>query len=410
MRTICKKASKLLLMGLLITLLLVSAVVADEQVSLIFNGQEYQADVYVEKGVSYVSVESLVKIPGLEVEQEGYVPLRKFFEDRKGNVNWNNKEKHVIVSWRQTNDEWSADKLMIESSRVLEEINTYKMKGNVAIKMNISAPDALEIPEIPEITTTMEGEFQQEPLSMYIKQTMDLPVSDTLLSEEESDLFQQGSMVTEMVWTDNAIYQKMPLSDQWIVQDLSNMDMMGQLTEMLQATPQQSLETMRKFGIVYVFGEDVVIDGKEYYTVKNYVDSATFKKVMEEFNIAGLLSDTQGLTEQTEQNDEVVPESAKEMQQIFDQLLASMEVNYYVDSLISKETLLTEGMLFDMNLKYAMDETVNPEGPINIEMKMTGEFELNEFGTEVQLPDVSNAITQEEYLEQIINEMEVPEE
>jgi len=407
MRTNFKKVGMPLLMGLLITLLLVSAVVADEQVSLIFNGQEYQADVYLEEGISYVSVESLTKIPGLEVEQEGYVPLRKFFENKEGNVDWNNTEKHVIVSWRQKKDEWSADKLMIESTRVLQELNTYKMKGNATMEMIISGPDAGEMPEMPEMTTTMEGEFQQDPLAMYIKQTVELPVPNTELSEEESALFQQGPIVTEMVWTDNAIYQKMPLSDQWIVQDLSNMDMMGKLTEMLQTTPQQSLEMMREFGIVYVFGEDVVIDGKEYYTVKNYVDSATFKKVFEDFNISGLLADTQGLTEE---NEEAMPESTKGMQQIIEQLLATMQLDYYVDSYINKETLLTEGMLFDMKMKYGLDETMNPEGPVNFEMKMTGEFELNEFGSEIQLPDVSDSITQEEYLEQMMNEMEVPEE
>lgn len=37
--------------------------------------------------------------------------------------------------------------------------------------------------------------------------------------------------------------------------------MMGKLTNMLQTTPQQSLDMMREFGIVYVYGDDVVIDG-----------------------------------------------------------------------------------------------------------------------------------------------------
>lgn len=407
MRTICKKASKLLLMGLLITLLLVSAAVADEQVSLIFNGQEYQADVYLEDGVSYVSVESLTKIPGLEVEQKDYVPLRKFFENRGGDIGWDNTNKQVIVSWREKKDEWSADELVIESSKVLKELNTYKMKGTASMKMVISGPDADEIPEMPEMNTTMEGVFQQEPLAMYIKQTVELPVQDTELSAEELALFQQGPIVTEMVWTDNAIYQKMPFSDQWIVQDLSGMDIMGKLTEMLQTTPQQSLEMMREFGIVNVFGEDVVIDGKEYYTVKNYVDSATFKKVMKEYNMAGLFADTQKLAEE---NDEEMPKSTNEMQQMIEQLLATMEIDYYVDSYINKETLLTEGMLFDMAMKYGLDETMIPEGPVNFEIKMIGEFELNEFGAEIQLPDVSNAITQEEYLEQMMNEMEIPEE
>ncbi|MGI6685912.1 MAG: hypothetical protein ACOX47_10695 [Bacillota bacterium] len=411
MKTKCWKVSKLLLMGLMIVLLLAETVLADELVSLKFNGQEFQADIYVDEGVSFIPAASLVKIPGIAVREEGYVPLRKFFESNEGIVDWDHIQKQVIVSWREKNDEWSADELVLESSKVMQELNTYKMKGNAAMEMSISG-SGQENPAIPEMNTYMEGVFQQQPLAMYIKQTVELPASvtsvkDTELSEEEAALFQQGEMVTEMVWTDQAIYQKTPLLDQWIVQDLGDLDMMGNLTNLLQTSPQQSLEMMRKFGIVYVFGEDVVLDGQEYYTVKNYVDSKTFKKILEEYmgsiNMAGLMAGSQALPEQDEEG---MAASVNEMQRVLEQLLATMELNYYIDSLINKETLLTEGMLYDMKMKYAMDETVNPEGPVNIEMKMNGDFQLYDFGTDIKLPDVSNSITQKEYLENLMNKME----
>lgn len=412
MKINCRKVSRVLLMGLLALILLVQAAAADTQISLVFNGQEYRADVYVEKGISYVSVASLEKIPSIEVVQEGYVPLRQFFESRDGDVKWDHTRKQINVSWQEKRGEWSADELVVESSKILQDLNTYRMKGTAGIQVDISGADA-DVPEMPEMSTSMDGVFQQKPLAMYIKQTVGLPIENLELTEEEAALLQQGEMVTEMVWTDNAIYQKMPLMDQWIVQDLSGTDMMGQLTNMLQTTPQQSLDMMRDFGIIYVFGEDVVIDGQEYYTVKNYVDSTTFKKVIEEYmndlNMAELIMDNQVLPEQGQDGEGMTP-SMNEIQQVFEKLLATMEMNYYIDSFINKETLLTESMKYDMDMKYSLDETISPQGPVTIQMKMVGEYDLYDFGTKIQLPDVSNSITQEEYMEQMLNEVETPQD
>jgi len=258
------------------------------------------------------------------------------------------------------------------------------------------------------MTMYLEGAFQQEPLAMHMKQTINLPLEEMELTEEEKASLGLDGISTEMVWTDNSIYQKMPLTDQWIVQDLSGMDIMESLTNMLQITPQQSLEMMGKFGIIYVFGDDVTIDGQEYYTVKNYLDTATYKKIMEEFmgefNLDSLLAGTQVLPEQDEEA------TVAEMQKMLEQIMASMELNCYSESLINKETLLTEGGVINLDLKMTLDETISPEGPISFEMQMTGDFQMYDFGEEIQLPDVSGALTQEEFLEQMMKAMEIPVE
>lgn len=412
-----KKIVTVLLIGLLMAVMLVpAAAAADKQVSLVFNGQEYQADLFVENGVSYISAASLAKIPGLafeEVEEE-YVPLRSFFESREGSVGWDNRDQKVIVSWREKNGDWFANDLVVESSNLLHEKNTYKMKGNATIKMSIAGPDEDEIPEVPEITSIMEGIFQQEPLAVYIKQTMALPPE---LSGQDMDLTEElallgEEMSTEMLWTENKIYQKNPLvADQWIVQDLAGMDIMGNLTEMLQTSPQQALKMMSKFGVFNVFGDDIEIDGQEYYTISNYIDSATFKKILSEFltgfDLGGLLAGLEGTTGQGEA---ATADAMTEFEQVLEQLLATIEIDYYVNSFINKETLLTERMEFNMEMKYELDETISPEGAISFEMAMSGDFELYDFGEEVQMPDVSDAITQQELMEQMMNLMETPEE
>lgn len=406
MRIDGKKMSMVFLTFLMVIFLLVPAA-ASTQVNLVFNGYDYQADVYVENGVSYISGASLQKIPGLQVEQDGYIPLRSFFESREAKVDWDNSQKEINVSWCEMNGDWSADELMIASTKVLQEINSYKLRGNTSIEMAIMGQDTTETQNIPKINTLMEGVFQQEPMAMYCKQTAKLPLEDMEITEEEAQLFDQGEMTTEMVWKDNAIYQKMsPFSDQWIMMDLAEMDLMDNLTNMLQTSPQQSLEMMREFGVIYLFGEDVEINGQDYYTVKNYVDSLTFKKIFEEY--MGALNLNSLITEPGTGEEESA-ENTMSIEQIMEELLATMELDYYIDSFINKDTLRTEKMLFNMDLKYQLDETVNPEGPIAFDMKIAGEFDYYDFGTEVELPDVSDAITQEELIEQM-NTMEVPEE
>ncbi|NMA15581.1 MAG: hypothetical protein GX930_10175 [Clostridia bacterium] len=406
MRIDGKKMSMVFLTFLMVIFLLVPAA-ASTQVNLVFNGYDYQADVYVENGVSYISGASLQKIPGLQVEQDGYIPLRSFFESREAKVDWDNSQKEINVSWCEMNGDWSADELMIASTKVLQEINSYKLRGNTSIEMAIMGQDTTETQNIPKINTLMEGVFQQEPMAMYCKQTAKLPLEDMEITEEEAQLFDQGEMTTEMVWKDNAIYQKMsPFSDQWIMMDLAEMDLMDNLTNMLQTSPQQSLEMMREFGVIYLFGEDVEINGQDYYTVKNYVDSLTFKKIFEEY--MGALNLNSLITEPGTGEEESA-ENTMSIEQIMEELLATMELDYYIDSFINKDTLRTEKMRFNMELKYQLDETVNPEGPIAFDMKIAGEFDYYDFGTEVELPDVSDAITQEELIEQM-NTMEVPEE
>ncbi len=411
-----KQAGKLFLIGLLAIFLLAPTAVANDQgVGFVFNGEELKVDIYVENGVSYISAVSLNELLDIEVDGEGYVALRNFFEAKGADVDWNAASKQVIVSWIEDGKiigeeveekEITADELMIKTTELLQEHNTYKMDGSATMKMAFAGPGMEGIPEMLEMVTFMEAVYQQNPLAMYIKQTVEMPLDGLELSEEELALIDTG-MSSEMVWVDNAIYQKTPMTDQWIVQDLSELGMMENLTNMLNITPQQSMEMMKEFGVTNEFGEDVVIEGQEYYTIKNHMDNDNFAKIIDEmlneFDFMGLFAANIPELDLTE---EEMAEAMAEMQKILDYVMANIELDVYTDTLINKETLLTEYMYIDLAIKLELDETVIPEGPISLEMEMEGEFKLYDFGVEIQLPDVSNAITQQEYFEQLIEMME----
>lgn len=414
------------LVVLLIMLLAAPTAFAAEQVKFIFNGREYKADITLKDGVSYISAKDLARIPGLEVGDEPEVPIRQLFESQGGKVSWDNDNWQVIVSWREKAGDFTADELVIKSSELLKEANSYKMQGNLAFEFEVEGNEIIK--EILGMSglgmdMAMEGVFQNEPMAMYLKQTVKMPLEDLGLSPEELEAAGLGEdMVTEMVWHENKIYQKNPMMDQWIYQDLAGMEEIFDINNLMQITPQQSIDMMNKAGVINVFGEDVERDGKEYYTIKNYIDAESFKSLMEEvlgkMDFASFMAAFAG---QFGEEEDIAPQ----FEQVFDIMLNTMTIDYCVDTLIDKETLLSDFMTFDLEMKIdvkqvleAMAEMMEieedeeapiPEGLI-IKIKMKGDFELSDYGTELELPDLSNAISQEEYIQQLMEEMAETEE
>ena len=415
-----KRLVLLFIIGALVLLLAVPSALASNPVSLSLNGQVVQTNIQVENGVSFISAEALAMIAGVAVSQEGNVPIRQFFEARGGEVSWDAQQRQVVVSWggavvdvtdnqvEQTEQgvTRNADELMLRTTELLVEANTYRMQGTALINMNASA--AGEALEIPQMELSIAGVYQHQPSAMHMIQTMDISgLLEGLSPEEMAMLGLDSAMITEIVWLNDAIYQKMPGFDQWIVQDLSEMGIMEELNNLTQFTPQQSLEMMQELGIANILGQDAVIDGVEYYTVRNYIDNATFKDIMEEllegFGLeeifsAGIPLEGIGI--------ELSEEEQREMQMTINAVLENMEISFAVVTYINKETLMSERMVLDMDIKFSLPDGLLPEGPMNFDMTMKMDLVMYDFGTEIQLPDVSNAVTLVEFLEQMMNMMD----
>jgi hypothetical protein len=422
-----KKAIGFLIV-LLILLVAAPAAFAADPVELVFNGQKFNADITLKDGVSYIPAAALKRIPGLEVDEGTIVPVRALFESQGGTVSWDNANRQVIVSWREKSGDYTADELVVRSSELLKEINSYKMKSSNLVEFEFAGiQDLMAMPGMPRMEILIEGVFQYEPMAMYMKQTMKMPLAGLELSPEELEAAGLGDgMVTEMVWFDNAIYQKLPMSDQWVYQELTGLEETLGLNNLMQMTPQQSLELLAKAGVINVFGDDVVKeDGREYYTIKNYIDAESFKsltnQILGNIDLASLVA-----AAGAQPNSQGTADLTAQFGTILESVLNNMEVNYYIDTLINKETLLSDYMNFDMNMTINFkqlvetiaemsdaDEAVKaaiPEGPMNIQFKMQGDCELYDYGTALELPDLSNAISQEEYVKQLMAEMEVIEE
>ncbi|MGI6485265.1 MAG: hypothetical protein ACOX15_02785 [Tepidanaerobacteraceae bacterium] len=201
-------------------------------------------------------------------------------------------------------------------------------------------------------------------------------------------------------------------------------DIIG-LNNLMQMTPQQSMEMMYKAGVINVFGEDVVKEGREYYTIKNYIDADSFKGLMEgALENIDLASFVAAVGAQSDLQEAGMINS--QFEKIFEIVVNNMDIEYYIDTLIDKETLLPDYMNIDLNmtidfkqLAEAMAEITEideaeksaiPEGPMNLQLKMKGEYQLFDYGAELELPDLSNAISQEEFMQQLKADLEAIEE
>lgn len=167
------------IMAMLLTVMLLLAVatpVAASQLSLVFNGQPVVAELQLSQGVTTISTDSLAALPGVEVSEKGAVPLRQFFESRGASVTWDDATKTITVTMAHPGG-FTPDELVVKSTEVLKELNTYRLAGSGVMQIEFLG-DMAGMPAIPEMTITQEGVFRQQPLAMHFKQAMTMPVPE----------------------------------------------------------------------------------------------------------------------------------------------------------------------------------------------------------------------------------------
>lgn len=192
---------------------------------------------------------------------------------------------------------------------------------------------------------------------------------------------------------------------------------------LIQMTPQQSIEMMNEAGVINVFGDDAVIEGREYYTIKNYIDAESYRSLVEQvlgnINLGSFMA---AFAAQAGDGEDV----SAQLEQIFDIVLNNIVFDYYIDTFINKETLLSDYMKIDLNMVIDVKQLIEaiaevtemdeeekaaiPESPMVFQINMKGDYQMYDYGVELELPDLSDAISQEEYMQQIMEMMEEIEE
>lgn len=304
-----------------------------------------------------------------------------------------------------TKDGLSASEMLVHTIENINNYETYKQKGTMAMKMKMTAEGLPEeemkdeeLQGMLDQGLNMEIELEvhaQNPDKAYIKEIIkpiegDQALEEEFMEEQEIEIFMDGTMM----------YTKMFDSEKWIKQDLSSL--MNQLQKMspnsqepykmAQLSPEE-LELLKEFAR---FEEDVTIDDKDYYVISMFIDKDNYKDYYME-----IVEDTMdSVVELQMENPEIKndptfdPDMYKEM---MTQLVSQMEVELDYKYYINKETKNYEKMWIAQKMHMSMDEMIksiaemtDEEIPENLSIKMEsiteGEFNLYDFDQEVEFP------------------------
>jgi hypothetical protein len=423
-----KKSMFLVVLAALLLALTTAPAFAAAQAHLLVNGDRVPAPVFViEDGVTMVAAETYTGLAGADFSEAGdtytitendatlsltngkyeamldgqavalprapyrangtvYIPLRAVASAFGFEVDWNAETLAVILNRNETRDGMNPSDLLVKATAASQAYNTYSMSGAFDMFMKLMA-DGQILEETPiQMGLTLEGQIQENPMKLY--------VVETILANEAAQILE---MAIEMYMDEEKMYMKMPGED-WTALEQPFSAEFWQGQQSIQSDPLEYVEQMKEMGIILNFGNDRVVDGKNYYVVNASFD---VEKFMENF---------QGMFQQIVQSVPVDPATdatAEEAQQELQKLLANSRMDFSYTVCINKETLISDIVELDMKMELVMDipEVVESEAvenetgepvpqKINIFYDIKGKFNISGLGEPFVAPEINaSAVT-----------------
>jgi len=326
--------------------------------------------------------DKLISLPvePVKTEENIFIPLRAVSSAFGFEVGWDGEQRLVTLTRNETRDGMPVSDLLVKSTAACLEYNTYSMEGLFNIDMDITADDKA-VDEAPKnVTSKLSGQIQNDPFQVYMSQTI-TPVAENNIPE----------VVVETYMNQEKMYIKVPGQD-WIVQDMPFSPEFWKQQQDIQSDPLKAVAQMKEMGILLNYGNDVTVNGTDYYVVNATLDMDKFRQgYQNSFQQA-----TQGIPQDTASGDPA--DLQKQMQELFEN--ADMEYNYSV--LINKETLISDIIKFDARIEMTME---NPEPvktgeeqqdsepqEVHMNIKLNGDITVTGLGSPFNTPDLSGAI------------------
>ena len=391
-----------------------------EEIKLNLNGQPVTfADIYMENGVTMISLNSFAQVSGVNLTSSGsnalsltknnttliltlgkkdavlngktiqlpappvksgdetFVSLRSLADIFGYEVKWNKEKATVELAINETKDGMTLQDLLVKASQAAQNINTYALNGNYIMNITIINDDEQQM-SINGLTTTMTGQIQQKPLQAYLIQRVEFP---EFLGLEDSQL------VTETYMTEDKMYIKSQ-DGSWTVQEMPLPAEFWQQQQNLQSNPLEITTQMTELGGTLSFSDNTTIDGKDYYVVNATYDMDDLRSVYSQ------------VFQQVMSSMPYQTEDYEKIKQVIEKFLENAKMNYLYKSFINKETFLSEKGQLDMKLDFTIDlseiaqEELSSEIPQKLQMKidLQGQFNIIDAGKPFTAPDVKDAV------------------
>lgn len=393
------------------------------EIGINVNEKDLKTTIPLEKGISQIPLETVVEILGAELtwvndvtftieendqilkmtvgETTAYfndqkvemkiapykkdntimVPLRFIQEIFGGKVKWDETTKTAKVKYQEVRDNLTVEEMLAKSTEESKKFNTYAMTGKMDNSMEMlidgKAPSE-DMPSNMNSIINIEGYYQQKPIEIYMKQ--DIEMID--IPEEQKENI-PTNMTVESYITEEAMYMSLP-EEGWVEFPMVMDPEVFKQQMNNNSDPAQVGKLMEEFGIILNFGNDINIDGNDYYVINGSMDMDKFRQGQEKLMKDILPSINKMETDNAEETEKIQQDMMKVME--------NMEMDYKYSIFINKTTFLTDRIDLNANVKIQMDDIIDGETKnISIKTKMKGTTWIEDYGTEFSAPDVSNA-------------------
>lgn len=310
-----------------------------------------------------------------------YLPLRSVSEAFGYEVGWDNQQRLVTLKRSETRNGMTPEEMLVKANQATMDINTYSMEGGMDMNISVVA-DGKPVGEVPgNMKINMAGQYQNQPVQIYMKQNI-VPAGVP---------GQIPEMAVETYMTEEKMYMKVP-GQEWVVQDMPFAPEFWKQQRDIQSDPLKAAAQMKEMGMLLNFGNDVSIDGREYYVINSTLDMNKFR---------------QGFQKLMQQAIQSMPPSAGTgdpalVQQQLQKLLENSKVDYYYTVYVNKKTMITDVVKFNALMELTMNpselgspgDAENKTGipkEVKTKIAMKGEFKIDNLGSPFVAPDVSNA-------------------
>ncbi|OPY58873.1 MAG: hypothetical protein A4E55_00604 [Pelotomaculum sp. PtaU1.Bin035] len=414
-----------LIIVLAFTLLMISATFpafAAETIQLQVNGDAVPSPgLYLENDYSMISVDTFTRLAGAEVKwsandnfaitengvtlnlsvgtteallgdkpitlpvaptQTGdsvFIPLRAVGDAFGFKIDWDGEQWLINLTRDEQRDGMSVSDLLAKSTVASQVYNTYSMEGLFNIAMDTQA-DGKAVEQAPKnIISKLTGQIQNNPFQVYMKQTVAPGTADN-----------NSEMIVETYMDQAKMYIKAPGQD-WTVMNMPFSPEFWKQQQDIQSDPLKAAELMKEMGILLNFGNDVTVDGKDYYVVNAAIDMNKFKQGYQKL----IQQAMQAISQDTTAGN--AADLQKQMADLFNN--ATLDYNYSVS--INKKTLIGEIIKFDARLIMSMENPAPEQASgaakdstpkaMKMDLKIKGDMKITDLGSPFKAPDVSAA-------------------
>lgn len=295
------------------------------------------------------------------INQQIYVPLRITLESFGAEVIWSS-DAPLVIRYQDNRGEWTAENLMVESSRRMLEANTYRMDMDMNMDMDMLVKeDGKEVAQKMDAKYDVVAYNSNNPVQLYViqKMKMNLPGIDTSGIPE---------ITTESVINEQGMYMKLP-EQEWIKIDIEGLDMKALMQQSSTQDPVAAIKLMKDLGMSTVFANDAERDGKKYYVIRSSAGNNIFQSeaMQKIFNMPGI-------------------NQIPQLKEILDNI--DLTMNY--STWINQETLYSEYMELQGTMFIDL-KIPDSEEQMKMNARMAAKYKISDFGTPISVPDVSKA-------------------